>query len=123
MIQKTEDLVGKVPLSIKSSDDQLMMVFEDGTARWYHYQDCEEDVCIEDINGDLGNLVGQELKMSEESSNEDMAGVGDYSETWTFYRFATIQGYVDIRWVGNSNGNYSESVNFEWIPKEVTNES
>ena len=67
--------------------------------------------------------------MAEEvtHSNEDPAEVQnspelkeDYRDsfTWTFYKFATVKGYVTIRWYGESNGYYSESVEFEKVPHD-----
>lgn len=80
----------------------------------YHEQNCCECVYIEDINGDLQNLVGSPLLMAEVATNEDPPpeGMGDGSHLWTFYKFATVKGYVTIRWYGESNGYYSVGVSF-----------
>ena len=112
-------LVGKTLKSVIEDDNEV--IFETTTNEVYklsHHQDCCEDVYIESIVGDLEDLVGNPILVAEESSNRDLPPVNDeYEEsyTWTFYKFATIKGYVDIRWYGSSNGCYSESVTFERV--------
>jgi hypothetical protein len=84
----------------------------------YHEQDCCESVYLEELcGGDLDDLVGSPITMAEcvtEDRKEGKADGYDYdfSGTWTFYKFATNQGYITLRWVGTSNGYYSESVDF-----------
>lgn len=74
----------------------------------YHQYDCCESVTIEDINGDLNDLIGVPILNSREDKDVDDA-------TWTFYNISTIKGHVNIRWYGTSNGNYSEEVIFERV--------
>lgn len=84
----------------------------------YHEQDCCESVSIEDVVGDVEDLIGHPLLLAEVAINPDEAPVEsqdnfwDESSTWTYYKLATIKGSVDIRWYGTSNGYYSESVTF-----------
>ena len=113
---KIEDMVGKVFTSVKNVDG-TELVFENDTERYvfFHSQDCCEHVRIEDIVGDLSDLEGVELLKAEETHNlfdmiKSIDQELDESGTWTFYKFATRKGYVDVRWLGESNGYYSESV-------------
>jgi hypothetical protein len=92
-------------------DDRIVFETEAGVRYiMMHHQDCCESVKIEDIDGDLQDLVGNPITRAEEASNGEDA---EYAHsTWTFYRFATIRGDVHIRWYGVSNGYYSEAVSF-----------
>lgn len=73
-------------------------------------------------------MVNHPILQAEEviHKNEDPKGMSkelrnrsrDDSFTWTFYKFATIKGSVTIRWFGESNGYYSESVNLHG-PKNI----
>lgn len=117
---KFEELVGMTLKEIVGTvnDEQLEFVTMDGARfQMLHEQDCCESVTIEDITGDLNDLIGSPILQAEESSNQDNPrGNPDESWTWTFYRIATIKGSVVIRWYGSSNGYYSESVSFVRVP-------
>lgn len=122
MEAKFSDLVGKTLKSIsgKVGDDE--MIFETTYGQKYrmtHHQYCCENVSLEDICGDINNLIGtQIIKAGESISIENPEGVSPEHQdsfTWTFYNISTVKGDVTIRWYGESNGYYSESVDFEEI--------
>jgi hypothetical protein len=108
-----KDMVGKTFTRVYGGVGDGEMVFENDTERYVftHDQDCCESVDINDVVGDLQDLVGEPLLMAEEVSGATEPDV-EHSEsyTYTFYKFATRRGYVDVRWLGESNGYYSESV-------------
>ena len=113
-MEKFEDLLGCTLQEVKNTGDEIVFKLEDGTfAHLYHDQDCCESVRVEDVIGELDDLIGSPLLMAEEVVGESPDGFecGD-SCTWTFYKLATIKGYVTIRFLGESNGYYSESVSF-----------
>lgn len=111
-----EILKGKILTNIEINEEEDEITFTDSEGvkyLMYHEQDCCEEVNIEDICGDINNLLNTPIVLAEEVINTDEVedeGYTDYSCTWTFYKLATIKGYVTIRWYGVSNGYYSETV-------------
>lgn len=77
---------------------------------FWHEDDCCERVEIHQVDGDPGDLLRSPLLMAEEEVSEAKEGEVSESGTWTFYKFATVKGYVTVRWLGQSNGYYSERV-------------
>lgn len=118
-VKSFEDLQGRILTKVVNLDnDELRFhLTEDHYVKMYHIQDCCESVVIEDIVGDLNDLVGTPLLLAEEISNLPSEDEDDaYGTcTWTYYKFRTIKGSVDIRWYGSSNGYYSESVDIEIV--------
>jgi len=109
-----KDLEGKKILAVTHIDDEIRFVTDSGTYKQYHYQDCCESVTVEEIIGDLADLIDEtvvearvEVNTDEPSTDNDSG-----SHTWTFYIIRTNKSTVTIRWYGTSNGYYSESVDF-----------
>lgn len=145
-MSEIKDLKGKILIDIKvdKEEDEIIFTTNDGEKfKMYHSQDCCEQVSIEDINGDINDLLNSPILVAEEVNSDDFNknfedsfklqdGKEDYSWnyknengdsmpdsfTWTFYKLATIKGYIDIRWYGESNGYYSESVDFKKADSE-----
>jgi hypothetical protein len=145
-----DGLKGKVITRIdyqQGRDPILFFTTTTGNYKMYHDQDCCENVYLEDVVGNLDDLLNTEILLAEEvvSGKPDKVARKDRataykkevadaqllgrrpfyknfkefcnyryeSETWTFYKLATIKGSVTLRWYGSSSGNYSESVSFE----------
>lgn len=111
-----KEMVGADIARVTGEKGDEEMVFEARDGRRFVFRNDENqlndvDVLIEDICGDLDDLVGT-LVLAEEVSSEGAPELDAYSYTWTFYRFATAKGTVTVRWLGQSNGYYSESVDF-----------
>lgn len=125
---KFNELEGKILSEIKNNDnEELIFITSDGEEyKMWHEQDCCENVHIDDIVGDLSDLIGSVILKASEDSNSDNPKIEIFNEgkenewksepesfTWTFYNISTIKGHVTIKWYGESNGYYSESVDFK----------
>ena len=108
-------MLGKTFVQVTGSVGDGEMLFETASGERFmfaHLQDCCERVDINDIVGDLQDLCGEPMLVAEEvrGATPEPDEEHDESYTYTFYKFATRKGYVDVRWLGESNGYYSESV-------------
>lgn len=104
------DLVGSEQIFFSTESGRLFVM--------EHDQDCCESVTVDDICGNLEDLIGDPILLAEEISNSECHEDDNYdndSFTWTFYKLSTIKADVTIKWFGESNGYYSEEVTFREI--------
>jgi len=119
-----EKLLNEILVAVEVNRDDAIIMFTTASGKkykMYHQQNCCESVFIKDIAGDIEDLLHSPITLAEETwSNQNESENTPNrrfqfsgSETWTFYKLATVKGYVTISWHGSSNGYYSESVYFE----------
>ena len=121
-IKKLEGLVVEYIDIVSDDGDELMITTKCGKRfKFHHYQDCCENVRIWSTKGDLKKLEGHKLvsvdmdAYTEDPDDEDPKELADTwrdSWTWTDIVFKTTDDTVISRWFGESNGYYSESVDF-----------
>lgn len=114
------ELVGKTFIKVEKAKDasDLYFIMADGTGyRMYHPQDCCENVYLEDVAGDLEDLVGSPIVSATEDTDEITPKDVWHDDCfkWTFYNIATAKGWVTLRWYGESNGYYGVGVDIEKV--------
>lgn len=107
----------------KGSEEVTFSITKDGRyyeVIMYHIDDCCEDVELEDFDTTLKigstGYVGALITEAREDVNPPHSPVLDGnvdSYTYTFYNILTSKGYLNLRWLGVSNGYYSERVDFQ----------
>ena len=123
---KFEDIKGMIFTGITGVDTagpnhegEVIFTADDGRQfKMYHRQECCESVYLaesvfESATGTIEDMLHTPILVAEEVITEVSTDYG--SSTHTFYKLATLKGYLTLRWIGESNGYYSERVDFEQI--------
>jgi hypothetical protein len=108
---------------LENNSQEVKITTTDGRQfSFYHVRDCCETVELIDYEAFKDKLIGGKIIEAEilnDSSKELMAKESyDFqndSHTWSFYIINTDRGSIWMRWLGESNGYYSEEVDFAEI--------
>lgn len=113
---------------MKKGSEKVIIETSHFVFTFHHEQDCCESVALEDFDCDFETNKSllmvtdrpEVITAYEESSNKrsDDPDDWDESKTWTFYRINTTKGSIVMRWLGKSNGYYSEQVDIKVKTKE-----
>ena len=89
-------------------NESLLVHLNTHVLEMIHHQDCCETVYLADVVGSFEDLIGYPLL---EVSESIVSIPTEYeSATASYYNFKTVKASVQLRWVGESNGYYSETI-------------
>jgi hypothetical protein len=106
-------LVGEVldAVDIDREENQILLTTRSGRRFLvYHEQDCCETVAISGQDGNFDKLIGKPLVEARDFAVDTTEEGIDDSQTTTTLVFRVDDQTVISRWIGDSNGYYSESV-------------
>jgi len=110
-----DKLMGQIIFDISYDSETLIIRASNGLYFFYHSQECCETVWLDDITGDLSDLIGRPILVAECRTGElEDGGDGEY----TFYQLGTVTGRVDFRFVGISHY-YSVGIDIDCYPSII----
>ncbi len=113
------ELEGKVIIDVIKKDNSITFKTNKQTYVLEHEQYCCEDVLIDDICGDLKDLINETIIKAEKVTNDkNINEKEDKSFTWTFFHISTIKTNITIKFYGTSNGYYSETAELYLIEEK-----
>ena len=124
MLAKFSDLVGQTITAIKVDEYKSAIDFTLSNGEiysLYHAQECCENVAIEDICGNLDDLINSPILLAEKLPmlmllkslpKKTIRITGMNVRNGPSINWLPFKGYVTIRWYGESNGYYSTSVSW-----------
>ena len=101
----------------KETNESLLIHLNTHVLEMIHHQDCCETVYLADVVGSFEDLIGYPILEASESFVDISTEV--MSSTASYYNFKTVKASVQLRWVGESNGYYSETVDCYLYPTGV----
>jgi hypothetical protein len=116
------DLVGETLTYVDTDTScaEIMLTTASGKViKIFHDQDCCESVHIEDTEGNWHELIGKVIVEATQEESHEGEPPSEYSDSWTrtTLRFKVDDATVISRWIGESNGYYSETVDIEMVAK------
>ena len=113
-ITEFEDLKGQYidKIVIKGKGEEACVYFYmlDLIYELRHYQECCESVELVDVCGDVEDFSNNIIRRAECNTRD--VDTEDGELTYSFYRLDSDKGSLVLRWTGESNGYYSQEVDF-----------
>lgn len=95
---------------LAKGSDVVRFAFGDGRCLVFRYEpDCCASCYVADYE-QHGDMEGEILSLERVTNADGPPPEYPDSYTWTFYHLRTTRGVLSMRWLGESNGYYSEEV-------------